>query len=49
MLKKGAVFTTGVAVIDPVGGMEKKFGTPIDVVGAATLSEDGAVTVIFGT
>ena len=59
LLKKGveidplvAAFTTGLAVVvDPVGALEKKVGTlvDVDVAGAVTLSEDGAVTVIFGT
>lgn len=56
LLKKGlevdplvAVFPAG--VVDPVGALEKKFGRLMDedVAGAVTLSEDGAVTVIFGT
>jgi hypothetical protein len=57
LLKKGvevdplvAVFTAGLAVVvDPVGALEKKFGRVVDVAGAVTISEDGAVTVIFGT
>ena len=59
LLKKGvevnplaAVLTTGLAVVDPVGALEKKFGTFVDMDvagGAVTFSEDGAVTVIFGT
>jgi hypothetical protein len=56
LLKKGlevdplvAVFPAG--VVDTVGALEKKFGRlmDVDVAGAVTLSEDGAVTVIFGT
>ena len=41
------VFSIGLAA----GVMEKKFEVPVevDVVGAVTFSEDGAVTVIFGT
>ena len=57
LLKKGVevdplVFTAGlVVVVDPVGALEKKFGrlVDVDVAGAMTFSEDGAVTVIFGT
>ena len=53
LLKKGvevvAVFSAGLAmVVDPVGALEKKFGrlVDVDIEGAVTLSEDGAVTVI---
>lgn len=58
LLKKGVevvtVFSAGLAVVaDPVGALEKKVGrlvdVDVDVAGAVTLSEDGAVTVIFGT
>lgn len=56
LLKRGvevvAVFPAGLAVVvGPVGVLEKKFETfvDVDVAGAVTFSEDGAVTVIFGT
>jgi hypothetical protein len=59
LLKKGvgvdplvATFPAGLAVVvDPIGALEKKFGrlVDVDVAGAVTLSEDGAVTVMFGT
>ena len=57
LLKKGvevdplvAEFPAGFAVVVvPVGALEKKFGRLVVVAGVVTLSEDGAVTVIFGT
>ena len=58
LLKKGevdslvAAFPAGLAVVaDPIGALGKKFGrlVDVDVAGAVTLSEDGAVIVIFGT
>lgn len=45
------VFSAGLVAVEPVGVIEKKFGTfvEVDVVGPVTFSKDGAVTVIFGT
>ena len=47
------VFAAGFAAADPAGAMENilLLGTlvDVDIAGVATFSEDGAVTVIFGT